>query len=159
MNILKVLTKNKVIGNFGENAAVRYLKHHKYKILERNYIANGSEIDIIAKSKDMLIFVEVKTRTFGKESPFELRPAASVDYEKQRKIISAAKWYLSANEHNGKISGLLKRLDVIEVYVKKENDKQKTDRICHIEGAFWNDYEIYKHTRYKKRGRQQRRCN
>ena len=153
MNILKVLTERRITGNFGEDAAAKHLKKHGYRILERNYVALGNEIDIIAKSKDSLIFVEVKTRTVGHESELESRPAASVNYEKQRKIISAASYYLSQNEYNPKLFGLNVRLDVIEVYIKTENGKRKTDKICHIEGAFRRDYEIYKHTRYQKRER------
>ena len=61
-------------GNWGEDAAVRYLKTRGYEILDRNYRSSWGEIDIIARQRDVLAFVEVKTRhslKFG-------RPAAAV---------------------------------------------------------------------------------
>ena len=128
MNILKLLTKNRITGNAGEDAAAKFLKRKKYKILERNYVAVGCEIDIIAENKEFIAFVEVKTRTLGKESESESRPAAAVTPEKQRKIIAAAKFYT----HNDPSEKNL-RLDVIEVYL---NENQKVDKILHFENAF-----------------------
>ena len=128
MNILKILTTNRIKGNIGEDAAAKFLKRKKYKILERNYIALGCEIDIIAENKDTIAFVEVKTRTVGTESDKEIRPAASVTPEKQRKIIKAAKFYT----HNRPAEKHL-RLDIIEVYL---NEDKKVDKILHFEGAF-----------------------
>ena len=54
---------NKVLGNCGEDAAVKYLKKNKYIVTERNFNVRGGEIDIIAKKGGYVIFVEVKTRT------------------------------------------------------------------------------------------------
>ena len=51
MNILKVLTPERRIGNLGERVAARHLRRKGYRILERNYTAAGAEIDIIAKKK------------------------------------------------------------------------------------------------------------
>jgi putative endonuclease len=51
------------IGNIGEDIACEYLKKIGYKILERNFRIRGGEIDIIAKDKDTLVFVEVKMRS------------------------------------------------------------------------------------------------
>ncbi len=49
-------------GNYGETLACDFLKKQGYQILERNYRIRGGEIDIVAKDKDYLVFVEVKTR-------------------------------------------------------------------------------------------------
>ncbi len=49
-------------GNYGEEIACKYLQKMGYKILERNYRIRGGEIDIVAKDKGSLVFVEVKTR-------------------------------------------------------------------------------------------------
>ena len=51
------------IGFEGENIACNYLESQGYKIIDRNFICNSGEIDIIAKYKEELVFVEVKTRT------------------------------------------------------------------------------------------------
>src|SRR3989344_5121605 len=53
---------NKDVGNSGEETACRYLQKQGYKILGRNYRIRGGEIDIVAKDKEALVFVEVKTR-------------------------------------------------------------------------------------------------
>ena len=74
---------NKCIGNFGEDEAIRYLIKNKYKIIERNYSCKLGEIDIIAKDKDVLVFIEVKTRTNDKYGS----PSLAVNYYKKRKII------------------------------------------------------------------------
>ena len=128
MNILKVLTEKRKTGNIGEDAAAKFLRKHGYRILERNYAELGAEIDIIAKNREYYVFVEVKTRTLGHQSPKEPRPASSVTPEKQRKIITVAKWYLGTVPKGRKI-----RFDVIEVYLNEEKEVQ---RIMHLENAF-----------------------
>ena len=54
---------NKKLGTEGERMAEQYLVGKGYKILERNYRAGRSEIDLIATKEDVLVFVEVKTRS------------------------------------------------------------------------------------------------
>ena len=55
---------NKIIGKVGEDIAKNFLIKKGYKILEMNYrFSRVAEIDIIATKKDILHFVEVKTRT------------------------------------------------------------------------------------------------
>lgn len=128
MKILEVLTGKRKTGNKGEKIAVKELKKSGYKIISRNYVANNSEIDIIAENKSTVIFVEVKTRTLGYDNRREPRPASSVTPEKQRKIISAAKYYLGGKSNDKRV-----RLDVIEVYLNKDGTKNK---VVHIENAF-----------------------
>ena len=70
---------NKILGRQGEDLAVKYLKNHGYKILERNFKTPFGEADIIALKKDFYCFVEVKTRCgdgFG-------APSEAVDRKKQ----------------------------------------------------------------------------
>ena len=131
MNILKVLTPKRVTGNFGENAAIKHLKKQKYKILERNFVAESAEIDIIAKKKDLLIFVEVKARSVKNLGLKEARPASSVTQEKQRKIIKAASRYIGYKHID-----LRKQFDVIEVYLESSSGKTKVKEIRHLENAF-----------------------
>ena len=57
-------TKNKEVGAKGEEIAQQYLKKEGYEIIETNKrFSRFCEIDIIAKHKDTLVFVEVKTRS------------------------------------------------------------------------------------------------
>ena len=131
MQILKIRTEKRRLGDFGERAARRFLRRNGYRIVKRNFVANSHEIDVIATDKDNLVFVEVKTRTIGKENPNEPRPASSVNAEKQRSIISAARIYSAYNPTNKK-----KRFDVIEVYVKQNNDKYSVAEIKHLKNTF-----------------------
>ena len=131
MNILKVLTPNRKIGNLGEKQAVRLLRRSGYKILKKNYTALGAEIDIIARKKNVTAFVEVKTRNVKYLGYKEGRLASSVTPEKQRKIIKAARYY---NSHNPSDTRL--RFDIIEVYTEDGRLGPKIKETKHLEGAF-----------------------
>lgn len=131
MNILKIGTKNRSIGNLGEDAAAKFLKKEGYKVVERNYVANDAEIDVIATRDDILAFVEVKTRNIKwLGSKFD-RPAAAVTPEKQRKIIKAASRFIGYKYKNFK-----KRFDVIEVYTDSVDGKDEIKEIRHLENTF-----------------------
>ncbi|MDR1458438.1 MAG: YraN family protein [Puniceicoccales bacterium] len=56
-------TEAKRIGSFGEAAAKKYLKKIGYKILKTNWSYKNYEIDIIALDSEILVFVEVRTRS------------------------------------------------------------------------------------------------
>lgn len=127
MNILKILTPKRIVGNLGERAARRYLRRHGYKILETNLVSGDNEVDIIARRKNVIAYVEVKTRNVEHTSLYEPRPASSVDEKKQRAIIRVATNY-HAYHGNDKRA----RFDVIEVLLKSG----KVDKINHLEGAF-----------------------
>ena len=131
MNILKILTKRRITGNIGEAAAAKFLKRKGYKILEKNFVSVGHEVDIIASKGEYLCFIEVKSRTLGSQSPMESRPAASVDFEKQRSIISVARTYFPDDNKKRKI-----RFDIIEVYLERNS---KVEKIIHMEDAFRAD--------------------
>lgn len=131
MEILKIKTRNRMVGNFGEKVAEKFLKKKKFKIIKRNYVAVGHEIDIIAEDRDTQIFVEVKCREEKDNSNYPDRPATAVNRKKQQAIIKAASYYTSFNPSNKK-----KRFDVIEVYVKDFSGKLEAIDINHIEGAF-----------------------
>ncbi len=132
MKILEILTRQRLTGNFGENAAKKHLKRSGYKVIETNYVALNNEIDIIAENKTTIAFVEVKTRSVDSKNKSEYRPAAAVTPEKQRKIIKAAKYYLASSPTINKKA----RLDVIEVYVSDLQGRKKVEKIFHIENAF-----------------------
>ena len=133
MNILHVLTSRRKLGNFGEDAAARFLRRKRYKVMERNYVGKRGEIDMIAQRKNLLAFVEVKTRSVGVNGIYESRPASAVDSAKQRRLISIANEYARRTH---KEDGCRMRMDVIEVYTEKVNDKLKIKKIVHIENAF-----------------------
>lgn len=111
---------NKVRGSFGEVKAKEYLENKKYQILALNYKNKLGEIDIIAKDKNIIVFVEVKY----KESLRFGHPREMVTYAKQNKIRHVALGYL---QHKGLIDKVTIRFDVIDVL---------GDKITHIENAF-----------------------
>lgn len=68
-----MVSRNKIIGAKGEFLAQEYLEKQGYEIIETNKrFSRFCEIDIIAKDKDTLVFIEVKTRSSEFcGSPFE----------------------------------------------------------------------------------------
>lgn len=131
MKILKILTPKRLLGNAGEKKAAGFLRSHGYIILERNYVSQAGEIDIVAEKGDTLVFVEVKTRSADKRSPIEPRPASAITPEKQRKIIYAAKQYKLKNQSDKKM-----RFDVIEVIKERDNKGKDIFNITHLIDAF-----------------------
>ena len=109
-----------IFGKKGEIIAANYLKKQGYKILENNY-KNKNEF-IIAKDKNYLVFVEVKTRT----SRMLGDPLEAIDEQKQFKIRQVATMYLmKTNQLETSI-----RFDAIAILGDNE------DEICHIKDAF-----------------------
>ena len=134
MKILEILTPKRKIGNLGEAAAIKHLKRHKYKILEKNYVYSNHEIDVIAKRGNVIAYVEVKARTVRGKTSYESRPAAAVTPLKQRAIISAASYY-----HKAYGEGMRARFDVIEVYLEDTPRGKRVASVTHLEGTFNND--------------------
>lgn len=98
-------------GKHGETLAADFLISQGYTILRRNYRRRNGEIDIIARDKEIVVFVEVKTRSttrFG--SGFE-----AVDYGKQRKLVKTAADFLY--RHN--LTDTAARFDVVSVTLLK----------------------------------------
>lgn len=124
----------KDIGKIGENAATKFLKKNGYKILDRNVHQSHNELDIIALNKrvGVLTFVEVKSRCVNDDlySKFGT-PSSAVTYSKKQRTLAAAAAYLSSNIKYKKYQP---RLDVIEVYLNKED--LSLIKINHIENAF-----------------------
>lgn len=119
---------NKQIGKFGEEIAEKYLKKQRYKILEKNYhYSKYAEIDIIAKEKDTIVFVEVKTRSdlsFG--HPFE-----AINKAKLQHIFQAGLFYLQNTNEKYKNY----RIDVVAIIGKPE---EKSPKIEHLKNVCLN---------------------
>jgi len=111
------------LGKQGEELAIRHLKALGYKILDRNYRCFLGEIDIVAKDKTALIFVEVKTR----KSDSDVEPFESIGAKKQAKLRELAEYYLQDKD----ISDSEIRFDVLSIV---SDDKE--NRIEHIRNAF-----------------------
>ena len=86
----------KNVGDFGEQFATQMLTLSGYRVIAKNYVVKGGEIDIIAIKDGVMHFIEVKTRT-GNEYGY---PADAVTETKQKRIRNAARQYLSSRRGN-----------------------------------------------------------
>jgi len=89
-----VLKDNIHLGKTGEEEAAGLLKRNGYRIIHRNYRTRSGEIDIIARDKDTICFVEVKARRCDR---FGL-PEEAISAAKKRQISKAALKYLQEND-------------------------------------------------------------
>ncbi len=99
------------LGRIGENIIADYITKLGYKVVERNFACNQGEIDIVAKDKEELVFIEVKTRTdisYGEASE-------AVTDTKKRHLINTIKYYI----YKQKLENQPIRIDVAEVYINK----------------------------------------
>lgn len=116
-------------GRWGEKHARRDLKRRGMKVLGSRVRPGGrDEIDIVARDRDVLVFVEVKTRAsevFG-------RPADAVDRDKRRILSRAAVRYMQ-RLRDPRVNF---RFDVVEVVGRMSAGDPE---IRHIENAFQLD--------------------
>ncbi len=63
-----MLTPKKIIGNKGEELVAKFLVKQGFKIMERNYLRPWGEIDIVAKNKGIVHFIEVKAQEVSHET-------------------------------------------------------------------------------------------
>lgn len=115
-------TEKQMQGSYGEDLAVKLLESKDYNILERNWRCGHLEVDIIAENDDYLVIVEVKTRKTASLGA----PEVFVDLNKQKHLISAAKYYAKFKNVTKEI-----RFDIISVI----NNPQGQE-VRHIEDAF-----------------------
>lgn len=101
--------KNKELGARGEVAAERFLRRRGYEIIERNWTCFAGEADIIATNGEVLVFVEVKTRS-GIRKGF---PSEAVDRAKRERYERIALAYVQAHC----IGEVMVRFDVIAIVV------------------------------------------
>ena len=113
-------------GTWGEALVADYLRSRGYTLLASQWRCRLGEIDLIARSRGMVCFVEVKLR-----KDHHLAQAREfVTPAKQRKVRIAAQYYLLDHP-----TQLQPRFDVIEVYAPQGRDTAQPE-ICHWENAF-----------------------
>lgn len=116
-----VQINNRETGSSKELIAANYLKEKGYSIVDTNFRVRQGEIDIIAKDKETIVFVEVKYRNnTGSGHPLE-----AVGVAKQKKICKCAMFYI--NKYKIPIDLVSVRFDVVGIL---------KDKITHIENAF-----------------------
>jgi len=110
-------------GKEAEDMAANFLVQQGYEIVARNYRYRRSEIDLIIRKDNWLIFVEVKMRSsnaFGYPEEF-------VDYKKAKNIVYGAEQYTFENDYNGNV-----RFDVVAISMQGGEPDIK-----HFEDAFY----------------------
>lgn len=116
--------KRRETGNLGEKLAQDFIKKRGYRILETNYRCPEGEIDIVARHKDSLVFIEVRTKTsreFGS-------PEESITSAKREKIRASAAHYQQTHDNLPS----LWRIDVVAIEL---NQNGKPSRIELLENA------------------------
>ncbi len=116
------MAKHNEIGQLGENLACQYLEKKGYTILEKNWHTRNFEVDIIAIKSEVIIFVEVKTRS----SVYFGSPEIFVSHQKQRNLIAAAQRYVDINQRKEEV-----QFDIVAIVFE-----DKKSNIQHIENAF-----------------------
>lgn len=118
-------TSARARGGQKERIAETYLRRQGYRIVARNVAYRFGEIDLVALEKETLAFVEVKSRTDGRFGPAVL----AVDREKRRRVILAARAYLTEQPWDGPL-----RFDVLGI-----DGVGKGRRFTLLRGAFEAD--------------------
>ncbi len=116
--------KRRDVGILGEKLAKDFLKKRGYRITETNYRCPEGEIDIVAKHRDYLVFIEVRTKTsleFGS-------PEESITLAKMGKLRAVAAHYQQTHSNLPQ----LWRIDVVAIELSQ---KGKLSRIDLIENA------------------------
>jgi putative endonuclease len=110
-------------GKIGENFAKEYLKKKGYNIIEQNYRSKYAEIDLIAKEKKELVFVEVRTKRgemFG-------TPEETLNKRKLRKL------WLNARAYAGRIHWQdAYRIDAVCIILNLDNSLARLNHYQNI---------------------------
>lgn len=118
------MAKHLETGKKGEEIAGDFLQSQGFKILEKNWRYRRLEVDLIAMDSDVLVFVEVKTRS----NAFFGQPEEFVDKKKEEHLARAAAEYMHQIKHDWAI-----RFDVVSVILENENKWE----VKHLRDAFF----------------------
>jgi putative endonuclease len=117
------MAEHNELGKIGEELAVDFLIEKGYEILETNWMFQKAEVDIIAQKENILVVVEVKTRSsvdYGLPQDF-------VKPKKIKLLVKAINEYVITNDLDVEV-----RFDIIAIHAK-----EKQFEIEHLEDAFY----------------------
>ena len=109
------------VWKIGEERAREYLEKQGYKIIEQNYRTRYSEIDLVVKKNNILIFVEVRT----KRSRDFVSPEESINQKKLKKLYWNADSYVANKKYKGQY-----QVDAVCIVLNQDN---KVESIEHYE--------------------------
>ena len=113
-------------GQRGEGIAAAHLESIGFRILHRNWRFSRYELDIVAVDGPMLVFVEVKARTYGSFYP----PEMAVNKKKQQDLAKAAQAYMTQNRHDCEA-----RFDIVAI-----TQSAAGASINHLQDAFYPSF-------------------
>ncbi|MEM9077604.1 MAG: YraN family protein [Bacteroidota bacterium] len=116
--------QHNAFGHEGEQIAKDFLIEKGYKILKQNYRYDKAEIDILAQINDILVVVEVKSRT----TDFLEDISQSINPSKIKRLVKAADHFVVEHDLDVEV-----RFDVI-IILKKQQDHE----VKHLENAFFH---------------------
>jgi putative endonuclease len=122
---MKNITEKRKTGNLGEDIACRFLMKQGFNVIERNYLKKCGEIDIVAKNKNRLHFIEVKSVSCETVSSVsgetskdgEFRPEDNVHPWKLQRLAKTVQIYLTEKDVPHETNW---QFDVITVYIDKK---------------------------------------
>ena len=115
------MKNNLPLGKLGESLAEKYLRSLGYKVIEKNFHKGYSEIDLVCKEGNTLVFVEVKTR----KSKIFGTPLEAITPFKLRSLIRATQYYKLLHPELPDSQ----RIDVVSITLK---DNDQIDSLEHI---------------------------
>jgi len=111
------------VGQLGESLARDYLKKKGYKIVEQNYRNRYAEIDLVAQKKDVLVFVEVRTKVGEQHGS----PEDTLNWKKLQKVKANATAYATRSKWNK-----LYRVDAICIVLHENHSVQRFEHYENI---------------------------
>jgi len=116
------MSDKKNLGRWGEKYACKLLRKKGYRIIARNVYIGGGELDIITEFRNVLVFVEVKTR----RSDDYIDIVDSIDSAKAESLLVSCEEYLSKEE----LDEIDWRIDLVGILVRNN----KVEKIKHYKG-------------------------
>jgi len=120
------MAKHNDTGQLGEELAARFLVGMGYVIRDRQWSHKKLELDIVAENEELVIIVEVKTRSSDKFG----NPEEAVNEIKEKRLLDATEAYIIENEIDKDI-----RIDILSVILSDPPE------IRHLEGAIIPELE------------------
>jgi len=116
-----------LLGRWGEQLAAQRLLAAGYSILARNVRFPAAELDIVARDGEILVFVEVRTRSGRRQGT----AAESITWRKRQKLRQAALCFLQQQKQEG-----YRQIRFDVVCITMANGGNGMPRIEHIVNAF-----------------------
>jgi putative endonuclease len=138
-------TEKRKLGDIGENIACNYLTNHGFEVVDRNYLRKWGELDIVARKKGIIHFIEVKSvscatpvpnGTFGRVTlPSDVirvtdqyRPEENVHPQKLKRLARAIQTYILEK----RLDNTEWQLDIVTVKIDQTNRRARVEMLENI---------------------------